>query len=726
MSAALTEAAIQAWLIARLKADDFVDSIDNWQDHVTSFADTSHADTLPHFSLDYAIRRRCLESSVEVMERLHSLSILSADRNISLSRGEVLRPDVVCIDKESQSLVLFELKKSGQTGRQALTELLAYEHELKNVLPFLAAFDVQFVLMSTEWNALMDHAAMSAVVWSRKNLLCLEVKHGDPQREFYCSVRPLSSWHLTGSVYLPEDSVACYTLSLYADQIEGQADGETLDRRLLTAVELIARKGDEQGSHGFALLWRDAWDLAAPFAITICGIAPLTLYRAMRLSGLVGEDVSDLNVALDALVSSDMLTSPSGSLLRLCDCAVPLLSAISRPTMEGLSDWRTELPRLTLRAVPIIIDSWGLIGLFIRDLYAHPAVLKHQTEWMRFDVRNWQDPSIGLALVDRFFEPRFFANGLVWCADALNIGILIGLDISLRRAYALSAAAGSPSAGIFLARLIWVQADLKIAFEEVRLLTDAAKNVVAPDSPISLGKKYDLPTNEDWSPAIGWLAEQFFRGSPIHAKYLSIGINASVLLDKAVGSITPAGDAEVIVGRVEKDAGELIRFLAVKVAERLSEGPSPELMQAIEVVAEELKPSRNPEQSVWQALANELGRLTGRQLVDVVSATLPLADALISPSVHEHFQLQPMKVDWDYLRTGIAQMRAEGMKYPAVQLLASGNLVTGDFDANYARLLTSATPANDEVIFADFSSGLGMVVVTTWDNLIAGKHFPVA
>jgi len=572
----------------------------------------------------------------------------------------------------------------------------------------------------------MDHASASAAVWSRKNLLCLEVKRNESGTDFYCSVRPLSSWHLTGSVYLPEDSVACYTLSLYADHIEGQADGELLDRRLLTAVELIARKGEEQGSHGFALLWRDAWNLGAPFAITICGIAPLTLYRAMRISGLVGEDVSDLNVALDALLSSDVLTSPSGSLLRLCDCVVPLLSTISQPIKEGLSDWRTELSQLTLRAFPIMVDSWGMIGQFIRDLYAYPAVLKHQTEWMRFDVRNWQDPSIGLALIDRFFEPRFFPNGLVWCGDALNIGILIGLDISLRRAYALSAADGSPTAEIFLARLAWIQADLKNAFEEVRLLAIAAKNVDAPDSPISLGKKYDVLTNEDWIPAIEWLAEKFFCSSAIHVKYLSIGINASVLLDKAVASITPVADADVIAGNVEKDAEDIIRFLVRDVRERLVEGPSPELMQAIEDVAEELGADRSIQQSAWDALANRLNGFRGRQLIEAVFDTLPLADALIPPSLHEHYEVQPMKVDWDYLRSGIAQMRAGGMKYPAVQLLASGNLVTGDFDASYARLLTPVDLAANEVLFADFSSGFGIVVITSWDKLIAGKHFPVA
>jgi hypothetical protein len=70
-------------------------------------------------------------------------------------------------------VIIVELKKSKQTERQAMTELLAYEHEVKNYFPFLSNLDLCFVLVSTEYSPLLEHSVAALTTWESKQILCL-------------------------------------------------------------------------------------------------------------------------------------------------------------------------------------------------------------------------------------------------------------------------------------------------------------------------------------------------------------------------------------------------------------------------------------------------------------------------------------------------------------------------------------------------------------------------
>ena len=112
----------------------------------------------PQFSIDHLSRLKAIDAGASVLKALSFPVLLTSDQNISVTKGERLRPDLVCMNPEQESVILFELKKSSQTGREALTELLAYEQELKNLMPLLSNYDFNFVLISPEWSTLMDHA----------------------------------------------------------------------------------------------------------------------------------------------------------------------------------------------------------------------------------------------------------------------------------------------------------------------------------------------------------------------------------------------------------------------------------------------------------------------------------------------------------------------------------------------------------------------------------------
>jgi hypothetical protein len=293
-----SEREIQDLLIAAIDADELAQIIADDAGMRSLASDTSE-DQLPSFSIDHLSRLASARAGTVALDSLSFLQRLTDDENMSITSGEILRPDIVALNAERETLILFELKKTSQTGRQALTELLAYEHELKNVLPFLSNYDVVFVLVSPEWSTLMDHSAASAAAWSGKNILCLEAKLSNGALSLHTRIP--EAWRITGSVYFPEDALPSVTVCLYDERSsEETGDSEGLDHRLWTALQIIAREGDRLGGHGFAFLWRDHWSGSqTTHNLTVCGVSPFAFYTAMRTRGRVGEGDGRLIAALD-------------------------------------------------------------------------------------------------------------------------------------------------------------------------------------------------------------------------------------------------------------------------------------------------------------------------------------------------------------------------------------------------------------------------------------------
>ena len=77
--------------------------------------------------------------------------------------------------RKDLGLLRLKSKKDRATARETATELLAYEHEILNHIPFASANDILMVVVSREFSPLLDHAIAGLVTWGRKRILCLRV-----------------------------------------------------------------------------------------------------------------------------------------------------------------------------------------------------------------------------------------------------------------------------------------------------------------------------------------------------------------------------------------------------------------------------------------------------------------------------------------------------------------------------------------------------------------------
>lgn len=126
-----SEKDIERWLVERINNCELYDLIKNKEDSL-SIGNSKNINFVPNFSFDYLSRKKNIEASNNVLETLKLLEIISVDLSVSLHKGEILRPDIVCYNPEKRVFVIFEIKRDKLTERQALTELYAYEQEIRN------------------------------------------------------------------------------------------------------------------------------------------------------------------------------------------------------------------------------------------------------------------------------------------------------------------------------------------------------------------------------------------------------------------------------------------------------------------------------------------------------------------------------------------------------------------------------------------------------------------
>ena len=191
-------------------------------------------DWLPSFPIDYLIRKRAALAAGRVLRVLNGLRVVStASKSISLTTGETLYPDLLGCNPLRAALAILELKADKQTERQAVTELLAYDHEVRNHLPFLPNSDLGFVVVATEFSPLLDHSLASLITWQRRNILCLRAE--GTASGLRLSLHLPSCWTPLGQTLLPSGALRLARLRITPK--EG-TDIDATEDACLTALRL--------------------------------------------------------------------------------------------------------------------------------------------------------------------------------------------------------------------------------------------------------------------------------------------------------------------------------------------------------------------------------------------------------------------------------------------------------------------------------------------------------
>lgn len=698
-----SEKELQDLLVKAIDSGDLLNAVVDAA-QLEALSDDGNQAYFPILSIDHLSRRASIRQGALALSSLRSLELLTGDKNVSISKGEVLRPDIVCYSQENESLVLFELKKEGQTARQALTELLAYEQEVKNQLPFLGSCDVNYILVSPEWTVLMDHAAASAATWSGKRILCLEAGVEGGQLKLKTRIPP--AWKITGSVIFPRSAACAVTLSLY--DIDDSDVGESVDHRLLTALSVMAREGDRSGSSGFAILWKDHWDGSlARYSITLCGVSPFAFYTACRKSGFVTDSDGALAAELDRIVSKFDPSGHADGLIKVALSANPILEEVSRPTLEGFMTWDQWLDTARSRAEPIRCEFWGILGDHARRMVLSPIMRSHGRP-RSGGMPDWTDPWIAIPMFNDFFGKSMFGGGHVNASSSYRLGCLLGADWSLRHTIkANNHAEETPLHCVHL----WNQIDLLAAIDEVSLLANSAVNVESPNHPLRLRVGLEPMDPGDFSALTDWLTEQFLQDDDLHVALFRTGLVAPFLFER-----NPYGGQE----KLSEDAEKLMRYVHRAVLGRCALGMSenaflPDAKEACSIyltgmgLADGAIP--NPALAYGKPIA---------ALIANWPLLLEVADHTFDAVWHKHAPMAPTQIDWGWLKQGVQESRQRGETGVGVIVGADGTVGTGRvFPPGFEGWMVPCGP--EDVYLLDNSNGLGFLTIRKWSDLESAK-----
>lgn len=242
--------------VAKLIDDgNLYDSVNGKEEVDRSLAAITAPEMIPSFPIDYLIRKKCLQAAKNVLPSLVDVEVISTkSKSIALDKKELLYPDFLLCNRLSASIIVVELKVGNQTPRQTITETMAYAHEVRNHLPFLSSYELQFVIISEEYSTLLDHSIASLITWESHQILCLRAMRSGETIDL--SIHIPDCWTALGQSGLPSEALSTFTLYLYPkDDDSGEVPWEILR----TALSLIVRAGDRSNEHGFIFLWKNLW-----------------------------------------------------------------------------------------------------------------------------------------------------------------------------------------------------------------------------------------------------------------------------------------------------------------------------------------------------------------------------------------------------------------------------------------------------------------------------------
>lgn len=708
------EAEVVTWLLTLIESEKLVEEIQG-QERMEEITGGVHQDYfIPSFGIDYISRRASAEAAKHVLNRLGLLEIISVNTSISLTTGEVLRPDILCFNPESRTLIVFEVKRAKDTERQTVTELAGYEQELRNLLPFLGNFDICFVVVAADWSTLLTHAMGSMNAWSGKQ--CLALKLAATESSFSVELHLPEAWHLTGSVQIPPQ--ALQSIDLYLVEAEAEIGSETHEiddmrerdkrwppRIVLTAMDVIARAGDRAGSHGFMMLWRDVHGFGrGKWCLTLCAIDPYAMYAWCRDHGLPQRS-SEVSEFLHTRRGNLQGQTPT-TVYDIAKAAFPILRELYDPEFGGDYCWQQKTRELRCRAVPTRFDFWGSLGQHAREFVCNPSVRNWYMPFMSINQMDWTDPAIAVPLIENLSQGAPFPGGVIKCSDAFSVGRVLG-DLAVA---AFNASPDKEHASKIEPLVEWTHLEALRFAVEMKQMYDVAQEVTTAMPTLSSDPYQRFQATQDLA---AWVSDDLISNRhPFHQACFDLGFREALLFTLGVKVA-----AEMLPTEQLSNAASLIRKL-LKGALRHSHSSQGRVLQrpSFNALVEHLKPNldllSNPTNIEIDAAVDSMD--DHEVIASFPCEIIKGIDSIVPVVLHTARPAYPGVVDWEWLKSGVRAMFEAGDLWPAVILTQDGMIGSGYLEEGLKRCLIPVGDPDLEVYVLDESSRLSLTVKKTW------------
>lgn len=249
-------------------------------------------------TIRFLLQQRTERRINKILDSLDALILTSKELQLDRQGIHPTRIDLLGYS-ESTGLSIIELKKSGQTERQAFTELLAYSNYFCSLFPGLKESAVTSVLVAPMKSRTIKDAFVQELVFNEKNIISL-IPHEDLGRFTLEVYYPSEEYYRTFERNILNDrSMICVALSFpmikgWIDPDEGM-DGSSPPDYSLDALNVIsnsiAQRLEAEGFHALVYAsqkWGEIANLFPyPNTIVVAAMNPFCSYRTSVHEGVV-------------------------------------------------------------------------------------------------------------------------------------------------------------------------------------------------------------------------------------------------------------------------------------------------------------------------------------------------------------------------------------------------------------------------------------------------------
>ena len=510
-----SEKKVAEWLEKMIRTDQLYDHIKN-KSQIDIINDSSK-NFIPVFNFDKLSRVANLQAAKEVLDSLQLLEIISIDRSVSLQKGEILRPDIVCFNPEKKIFVIFEIKRDKLTERQALTEIYAYEQEIRNILPFIGNREIQTVIVSNHWNTLLEHSVSNYNSWSNKTCLALSLDQAiDVEDKFDLSLLIPNAWYFRGVYGLPREAFQTFDLLIYKDEDED----EDIPLKISTFIRTITKQFDRNDVHGFLLLWKNHFEPYKGWGITICNIDPFAIFNFCKNNEVAFKESSLITYISEFYENNGSISL--NSLGKITYNYLGILKEDYHVEYSNYTDWKNKVHNLKLYSEPLYYDFYGIVGDFATDFISNPVVRELYLPFLKNNSMDWQHPLIAPILISNLTCTPPYPNGYITCKDSFLLGSLLGIYGYLVERYEVNKKQNIESS------IKWIYADILHYVVENNQFYQACSSINTPPPLLSNKHEYRLETLNNYKEWIN--SELIPSNEKIHNFIFNFSFETAVIM----------------------------------------------------------------------------------------------------------------------------------------------------------------------------------------------------
>ncbi len=717
-----SEKEIQDWLQGAIASERFVELIDGQDLLEDALQSSEAADWWPSFPIDYLTRLRTLQAARAVLAELNSLELVSTSaKSISRTKRESLFVDLLYSVPEGSRFVAIEVKKDRATARETATELLAYEHEILNHIPFASANDILMVVVSREFSPLLDHAITGLITWGRKRILCLRVADSAAGKKL--SIHLPKAWEAIGQKTLPATGLQIAHLCPYPDS---ELTSVQIYEVCETAMNLMAREAERAGASGFAMIVEDHFYpglTGSPYSIVAGAVNPYSFLPDAQAEGLVTEDASAVSRFLLSGSRLGEITQSWGWTAADDGAAKKYLSQFGSPAWEGFSDWysfrdprrwRSHGVTADRHLRPVKMESWGVIGDYARDVVLNVERMRSFIPGFCKPGIDWRHPHLGVMLLDEVSIPPVIQGGQWTFSGIFALGMRLGRFAAIAATFA---DADEDQKRKLRAGLFWAEADLQQIATEIGLRYLAAKEIEEAPPVIPIGQYPSAAeVMERITKFANWFLDHFIGPSwPLLQQAFQTGLETYNLFDAQF-----SGDKEEI-DTIKQKAVSIARSWLLQTVSEFHAGrvQSHDRKKLLKLIASTFGEQFPMNQEVEPAKA-AVSALEDFTLIDKLFADIPEIVSTWHPQLaHTLAPLSGANRDWDFYKEQIRASRARGVKYPCIILSAGGQMGVGSLPDDLPA--PHISDPEEEVLFVDNQTFAEFTSVIKWSDLRDGS-----